>query len=236
MQRHRQYDLHRFSQNAIEREIENFNNEEATSTSDEDKPDREVKDVESVSDEDQTLNIALIDPFSETKITTNSTLNNNAELIAGTQQEDVETTHEGLETEQQSLDTEQQIATSNDDVVLDSEETTPVNALQTPTPATGLNSAKEEQAPSILVGQLMDLLQEPTTEVMESFGIQNQQELFEQSQSLPVFDDENSNDLRTDPSTQDLDIPELMEEINNDDYDAVNNDDAMMDDYSAILN
>ena len=66
----------------------------------------------------------------------------------------------------------------------------------------------------------MDLLQEPTAEVMESpsLGIQNQQELFEQGQDLPALDDENSNDLGTDPSTQDLDIPELMEEINNDDY------------------
>ena len=35
---------------------------------------------------------------------------------------------------------------------------------------------------------------------------------------------------------QDLDIPELMEEINNDDYESINNDEAMMDDYSAILN
>ena len=93
-----------------------------------------------------------------------------------------------------------------------------------------------ENSPSMLVGQLMDLLQEPTTEVMESFGIQNQQELFEQGQALPALDDETSNDLGTDPSTQDLDIPELMEEINNDDYDAINNDEAMMDDYSAILN
>ena len=93
-----------------------------------------------------------------------------------------------------------------------------------------------ETSPSILVSQLMDLLQEPTSEVMESFGIQNQQELFEQGQVLPALNDENSNNLGTDPSTQDLDIPELMEEINNDDYDAINNDEAMMDDYSAILN
>ena len=50
------------------------------------------------------------------------------------------------------------------------------------------------------------------------------------------MNDENSNDLGTDPSTQDLDIPELMEEINNDDYESINNDEAMMDDYSAILN
>ena len=82
----------------------------------------------------------------------------------------------------------------------------------------------------------MDLLQDPTAEVMESFGIQNQQELFEQGQELPVLNDENANDLGTDPATQDLDIPELMEEINNDDYESINNDEAMMDDYSAILN
>ena len=73
-------------------------------------------------------------------------------------------------------------------------------------------------------------------EAMESFGIQNQQELFEQGQELPVLNDENANDLGTDPATQDLDIPELMEEINNDDYESINNDEAMMDDYSAILN
>ena len=71
---------------------------------------------------------------------------------------------------------------------------------------------------------------------MESFGIQNQQELFEQGQELPVLNDENANDLGTDPATQDLDIPELMEKINNDDYESINNDEAMMDDYSAILN
>ena len=82
----------------------------------------------------------------------------------------------------------------------------------------------------------MDLLQDPTAEVMESFGIQNQQELFEQGQELPVVNDENANDLGTDPATQDLDIPELMEEINNDDYESINNDEAMLDDYSAILN
>ena len=82
----------------------------------------------------------------------------------------------------------------------------------------------------------MDLLQDPTAEVMESFGIQNQQELFEQGQELPVLNDENANDLGTDPATQDLDIPELIEEINNDDYESINNDEAMMDDYSAILN
>ena len=82
----------------------------------------------------------------------------------------------------------------------------------------------------------MDLLQDPTAEVMESFGIQNQQELFEQGQELPVLNDENANDLGTHPATQDLDIPELMEEINNDDYESINNDEAMMDDYSAILN
>ena len=82
----------------------------------------------------------------------------------------------------------------------------------------------------------MDLLQDPTAEVMESFGIQNQQELFEQGQELPVLNDENANDFGTDPATQDLDIPELMEEINNDDYESINNDEAMMDDYSAILN
>ena len=89
----------------------------------------------------------------------------------------------------------------------------------------------------MLVGQLMDLLQKPTEKVMESFGIQNQQELFEQGQDLLAMNDENSNDLGTDPSKQDLEIPELMEEINNDDYESINNDDkAMMNDYSAILN
>ena len=63
---------------------------------------------------------------------------------------------------------------------------------------------------------------------MESFGVQNQQELFEQGQYLPALNDKDSNDLGTDPSTQDLDIPEPMGEINNDE--------ALMDDYSAILN
>ena len=53
---------------------------------------------------------------------------------------------------------------------------------------------------------------------------------------MPALNNENSNALGTDPSTQDLDIPELMEEINNDDYESTNNDEAMMDDYSAILN
>ena len=69
-----------------------------------------------------------------------------------------------------------------------------------------------------------------------AFLWQVQQELFEQGQELPVLNDENANDLGTDPATQDLDIPELMEEINNDDYESTNNDEAMMDDYSAILN
>ena len=91
-------------------------------------------------------------------------------------------------------------------------------------------------SPSVLVSQLMDLLQEPTAEVMESFGIQNQQELFEQGQDLPALNDEKSNNLGTDPATQDLDIPELMEEINNDDYESINNDESLMDDYSANLN
>ena len=70
----------------------------------------------------------------------------------------------------------------------------------------------------------------------EQKSIQNQQELFEQGQDLPALNDENTNDFGSDPSTQDLDIPELMEEINNDDYESINNDEAMMDDYSAILN
>ena len=47
-------------------------------------------------------------------------------------------------------------------------------------------SNDHETSPSMLVGQLMDLLEEPTAEVMESFGIQNHQELFEQGQDLPA--------------------------------------------------
>ena len=64
----------------------------------------------------------------------------------------------------------------------------------------------------MLVGQLMDLLRTHSGEVMESW-YSEPQELFEQGQDLPALNDENSNNLRTDPATQDLDIPELMRSI-----------------------
>ena len=91
------------------------------------------------------------------------------------------------------------------------------------------------QSPSMLVSELMNLLDEPTALVKDTFGINNYEQLLEQEQISSNIDGKEIDGSEFNSSTEEQSFDESSIESNNDDYDAMVGEDSIMDDYSTIL-
>ena len=92
------------------------------------------------------------------------------------------------------------------------------------------------QSPSMLVSELMNLLDEPTALVKDTFGINNYEQLHEQEPITAYIDGNEIDGSEFNSSSEEQSFDESSIESNNDDYDTILGEDSIMDDYSTILN
>ena len=88
----------------------------------------------------------------------------------------------------------------------------------------------------MLVSELMNLLDEPSPLVKDSFGINNYEQLPEQEPITSHIDGDKIDGSEFNSPSEEQSFDESSIDSNNDDYDTMAGEDSIMDDYSTILN